>query len=825
MVHGSSTSRLPVQRQHRAVHEVSIVVPRLSESRLTRCGLLDPFLDDEGRLSRVERLVRQRLQRRVLEAQEDWLLSLSKEDGVAGQVKQLDGRLVHEADARSGKETELLVRRQLDEGGRVQQILTSGVEEQQLRSPVLEDLSLRSRRQEDQGLLIGDLSQWLREQQRRGGRRRRVLAQRREEKGVRGDRRRQGHPHERGRREGMQERTATPDSRGKHVEGRRGVGGRRQGGRQREARGAGAAQADAGAAASHARRQQVIRSFMLPSSPILADQASRSLAHVDTMTSSSGDGGDSSAGFGSRSFVHSVTSADGLSSLFSATAAPEEMDGVARLRALYPFADVSDLPRAWSAKDKANFISLSENNLKVHYKGVGKGHKDAAAVRATHPIPVSCLLYYFEIRIISKGRDGYMGIGLSAHNVNMQRLPGWDKQSYGYHGDDGHSFCSSGTGVPYGPTFTTGDVIGCGYNLVENTCFYTKNGLNLGCAFRDLPRLPLFATVGLQTPGEEVEANFGMEPFIYDIEDDMKALRQRITDSVVQFPVKYNEWQATLHRLVQTWLIHNGYCSTAEVFSAATRQPFTENVQDIRRRHRIQKLVLAGRIGEAISQTEHLYPHVLEESPNLMFALKCRQFIEMIREADVASAVAKTPFAFTDSSSSCKSPASHASSLQAVSSPSNGLYHHADLSSNSNDCNGNGSANGDDSEMDEGDRRLRGSSEGHAPPTLEDILSFGKDLQLLSQKLNRNSDSYEGNIKMMNEAFSLLAYPQPEKSPIGWLLSPSEREVVCQQLNNAIVLNSLGECNPRPPLEEIIRHSKHLIRLNGQSGAWLVDQI
>jgi len=56
--------------------------------------------------------------------------------------------------------------------------------------------------------------------------------------------------------------------------------------------------------------------------------------------------------------------------------------------------------------------------------GHGKTHKDAASVRATHPIPAACGLYYFEVKIVSKGRDGYMGIGLSAQGVNMNRLPG-----------------------------------------------------------------------------------------------------------------------------------------------------------------------------------------------------------------------------------------------------------------------------------------------------------------------------------------------------------------------------------------------------------------
>ena len=175
-----------------------------------------------------------------------------------------------------------------------------------------------------------------------------------------------------------------------------------------------------------------------------------------------------------------------------------------RLKMLYPMVNEEEtpLPRCWSTKarrqetgewklfsysqDKYNYIGLSQSNLRVHYKGHGKTHKDASSVRATHPIPASCGLYYFEVKIVSKGRDGYMGVGLSAQGVNMNRLPGWDKQSYGYHGDDGHSFCSSGTGQAYEPTFTTNDVIGCGLNLSDGSCFYTKNGIHLGIAFQGL---------------------------------------------------------------------------------------------------------------------------------------------------------------------------------------------------------------------------------------------------------------------------------------------------------------------------------------------------
>ena len=48
----------------------------------------------------------------------------------------------------------------------------------------------------------------------------------------------------------------------------------------------------------------------------------------------------------------------------------------------------------------------------------------------------------------------------------------------------------------------------------------------------------------------------------------------------------------------------------------------------------IQKLVLAGRMGEVIETTQHLYPGLLERNMNLLFMLKCRQFIEMVNGTD-----------------------------------------------------------------------------------------------------------------------------------------------------------------------------------------------
>ncbi|KAL4623384.1 ran-binding protein 9, partial [Arapaima gigas] len=359
-----------------------------------------------------------------------------------------------------------------------------------------------------------------------------------------------------------------------------------------------------------------------------------------------------------------------------------------RLRRLYPAVDEREtpLPRSWSPKDKFSYIGLSQNNLRVHYKGHGKTPKDAASVRATHPIPAACGVYYFEVKIVSKGRDGYMGIGLSAQGVNMNRLPGWDKHSYGYHGDDGHSFCSSGTGQPYGPTFTTGDVIGCCVNLINNTCFYTKNGHSL--VFPASLQPNLYPTVGLQTPGEVVDANFGQHPFVFDIEDYMREWRTKIQTQISRFPQGKQTISFSLDRMVASYLVHHGYCATAEAFARSTNQAVHEELASIKNRQKIQKLVLSGRMGEAIETTQQLYPTLLERNPNLLFMLKVRQFIEMVNgtDSEVRCLGGRSPKSQENYPGSPGPSPSHSASIHGLASPAKPSSSHSHLPGFDSSC-------------------------------------------------------------------------------------------------------------------------------------------
>lgn len=117
-----------------------------------------------------------------------------------------------------------------------------------------------------------------------------------------------------------------------------------------------------------------------------------------------------------------------------------------------------------------------------------------------------------------------VAVGLATESFHLHtRMPGWDSQSFGYHGDDGGIFHSSGGMVErFGPCFGPGDTVGCGVDYVVKGVFFTLNGKFLGYGWKGLDESLLFQDlypiVGIDT-NATIEMNFGSKPFQYNLSE------------------------------------------------------------------------------------------------------------------------------------------------------------------------------------------------------------------------------------------------------------------------------------------------------------------
>ena len=66
----------------------------------------------------------------------------------------------------------------------------------------------------------------------------------------------------------------------------------------------------------------------------------------------------------------------------------------------------------------------------------------------------------------------------------------------------------------------------------------------------------------------------------------LQEMQQQIRHSIEQFSVSDGQgaWQANLHKLVLSYLVHHGYSRTAHVFAAGTGQTLEEDAASIRSR-------------------------------------------------------------------------------------------------------------------------------------------------------------------------------------------------------------------------------------------------
>lgn len=117
--------------------------------------------------------------------------------------------------------------------------------------------------------------------------------------------------------------------------------------------------------------------------------------------------------------------------------------------------------------------------------------------------PLSLLqLPYFEVTIESLPRGRTVALGMS-DGVKLQAtsLPGWDQNSYGFHGDDGRLYAGyEPSGFDYEGAFGEGDTIGCGVmfdSFHQRKLFFTKNGVVLApTPFAIHTGMDLYPTIG-----------------------------------------------------------------------------------------------------------------------------------------------------------------------------------------------------------------------------------------------------------------------------------------------------------------------------------------
>ncbi|KAK9834310.1 hypothetical protein WJX81_005519 [Elliptochloris bilobata] len=299
-------------------------------------------------------------------------------------------------------------------------------------------------------------------------------------------------------------------------------------------------------------------------------------------------------------------------------------------------------PLHWDKQSggRVNSRWLEVTDTRVKYIGPGSEDKDAASVRADTPVPPDSSVYYYEVAVINRGRDGFIGIGFATSEVPLDRLPGWDSHSYGYHGDDGCAFKGSGKGNAYGPTFTTGDVVGVLFDRVDCCISFVKNGIDLGVAFADVPlEERLYPCVGLRTPDEEVDANFGASPFVGDFPGMVAECRERLTERVLATPLPgRGKAGSLLGELVFGYLQHHGHWETAaavgrDVLGGAVSVSQAD-IADARSRQAVAEAAAAGRVEEAVDMAEALVPGALAAQPAVLFRLHCQRFLELVRARD-----------------------------------------------------------------------------------------------------------------------------------------------------------------------------------------------
>lgn len=236
----------------------------------------------------------------------------------------------------------------------------------------------------------------------------------------------------------------------------------------------------------------------------------------------------------------------------------------------------------------------------------------------------------------------------------------------------------------------------------------------------------------------------------------------------------------------------------------------------------IRSSILEGDIDKAFKHTTAYYPHVLEDNPEIVFRLKCRKYVEMIRrcsELHTPKSAAGTTgeLYLTKANPNANASANgHTDVFDEDMELDDENDNENDSFQTTNTSNGNSVTDEEEQqehqqhqhhqeeEEEEGDEEEEEEEEAEGnkshndnilPPDptkydqlLQEAMSYG---QTLMREYRDEKREYR---KTLEDIFSLIAYPDAKASVHGHLLETGGRVQVAEELNSAI----LGELTNFP---------------------------
>ena len=141
-------------------------------------------------------------------------------------------------------------------------------------------------------------------------------------------------------------------------------------------------------------------------------------------------------------------------------------------------------------------------------------------------------VFYFEVDVASAGASASrLAVGLLRPDLPVGDVSGPGVNGSFLFESSGRVYTSaSDEGRPYGPQFSAGDVVGCGWDLVRQRVFFTVNGAFVDIVSDHVRSVSMIPSVMMASRGASFRVNFGAKPFLYNVEGALGACETRVAE-------------------------------------------------------------------------------------------------------------------------------------------------------------------------------------------------------------------------------------------------------------------------------------------------------